>query len=307
MFLGIVSILLTLQDNHRVIRPSNQIIVSKTVTNIQTDTQQVHAIVLDTQQEELKRDIRRWLSPADPWTNLDKALQLRHKGTCCWLLESIFYLSWRAKPHSFLWLHGLSGCGKTVLASSIIQDLRLDIKNPLFAFFFFDFTDRDKQELPQMLRSLLNQFSRHPILHGTIQALYTDCEDGNRAPTLTQLQETLEAVLSLSIETNIIIDAIDESQSPQDVAAWLISLRGRSFPNLHLIFISRKEGVLYPTIANWIPQREVHEIKSDDVDKDIRSYVDARLYNDPVFFKWSCHRGLRSQVKAAVIDKADGM
>ena len=50
-------------------------------------------------------EIRGWLSPPDPSTNLNVACQARHKGTAQWFLRGGTFEAWKATS-SLLWIHG---------------------------------------------------------------------------------------------------------------------------------------------------------------------------------------------------------
>jgi hypothetical protein len=55
----------------------------------------------------LQQDIRRWLSPPDPWKNHNIARGSRHRGTAAWFVEGDTLLEWKASgPSSLLWIHG---------------------------------------------------------------------------------------------------------------------------------------------------------------------------------------------------------
>jgi len=65
-----------------------------------------------------------------------------------WFLESEQYAKWKASPSSFLWLHGIPGCGKTILSSTVIEDILQHCTNDpgkAAAYFYFDFKDPQKQ------------------------------------------------------------------------------------------------------------------------------------------------------------------
>ena len=104
------------------------------------------------------REINNWLSPPDPSTNLNHAKERRHEGTGSWFLESEPFKEWKSGSRQCLWLHGIPGCGKTVLCSTIIEHLR-QIKDPshIVLDFFFDFKDNEKQSLDKLVRSLVVQ------------------------------------------------------------------------------------------------------------------------------------------------------
>jgi predicted ATPase len=88
--------------------------------------------------------IRRCLSPPDPSTNANHARTLRHEGTGVWLLENPVFQSWRSGSFRHLWLHGLAGCGKTILSATVL-DYLARANDGLIFFFFFDFSDVTKQ------------------------------------------------------------------------------------------------------------------------------------------------------------------
>ncbi|KAI9729156.1 MAG: hypothetical protein M1834_007063 [Cirrosporium novae-zelandiae] len=76
------------------------------------------------EQEKKKEDIYRWLSPPDPESNYPKALKTRKSGTGTWFIQSQEFEDWKLKKSPFLWLHGIPGCGKTVLSSTVIEEIR---------------------------------------------------------------------------------------------------------------------------------------------------------------------------------------
>ena len=56
---------------------------------------------------QLRQDLRRWLSPPDPSTNHTIARNARHKGTATWLIGGNMYNEWKSTgSESLLWIHG---------------------------------------------------------------------------------------------------------------------------------------------------------------------------------------------------------
>ena len=54
---------------------------------------------------QLRQDLAKWLSPADPSVNFNTADQARHEGTAEWFIRSSGFKSWK-ESSSFLWIHG---------------------------------------------------------------------------------------------------------------------------------------------------------------------------------------------------------
>jgi hypothetical protein len=99
--------------------------------------------------EELHEDshvnaIRTWLNPPEPSVNFAKAQATRYEGTGMWFLDNNNFQRWKLGKCQYLWLHGIPGCGKTVLISSIIEypygERENNLKKILLTF-FFDFTE----------------------------------------------------------------------------------------------------------------------------------------------------------------------
>ena len=56
---------------------------------------------------QLRQDLRRWLSPPDPSTNHNIACNTHHKGTTTWFFEGETYKDWKSTgSESLLWIHG---------------------------------------------------------------------------------------------------------------------------------------------------------------------------------------------------------
>jgi hypothetical protein len=98
----------------------------------------------------------------DPFTNHENALSKHELGTGSWFIESADFISWTTNPNSTLWIHGIPGAGKTILSSTIIENikaLRATKPSHKYIYFYFDFHDHHKQTVTGLLRSLIAQLS----------------------------------------------------------------------------------------------------------------------------------------------------
>ena len=60
--------------------------------------------------DKLQQDIRRWLSPPDPWKNHHVARESHHTGTAAWFVYGKTFSEWKlSPPSSLLWIHGKRG------------------------------------------------------------------------------------------------------------------------------------------------------------------------------------------------------
>jgi hypothetical protein len=56
-------------------------------------------------ENQVRHDLRRWLSPPDPSTNHNIACCAHHKGTANWFFQGSMYNEWKLTP-LLLWIHG---------------------------------------------------------------------------------------------------------------------------------------------------------------------------------------------------------
>ncbi|CAI7636528.1 unnamed protein product [Penicillium bialowiezense] len=93
---------------------------------------------------------------------------MRAEGTCNWVFSSSEYLQWKnSNRNDLLWVSADPGCGKSVLARSII-DSYLQASSPTVTICYFFFKDNEGQDnLAAALCSVLHQlFSQRPhLLH----------------------------------------------------------------------------------------------------------------------------------------------
>jgi hypothetical protein len=54
---------------------------------------------------QLRENLRKWLSPPDPSKNHNIACALRHEGSAKWLFEGSIFNDWKSTG-SLLWIHG---------------------------------------------------------------------------------------------------------------------------------------------------------------------------------------------------------
>jgi archaellum component FlaC len=66
-----------------------------------------HANSIILTENQLRLDLRRWLSPPDPSANHNIACNTHHKGTATWFFQGRTYNEWKSTgSESLLWIHG---------------------------------------------------------------------------------------------------------------------------------------------------------------------------------------------------------
>ncbi|THH11184.1 hypothetical protein EW146_g8129 [Bondarzewia mesenterica] len=269
-----------------------------------------------------RSDIHRWLSAPNPFENYHDALEKRQEGTGCWILEEDQFMAWKADAPSFLWIHGIPGCGKSVLwcalyvfegwtsltgigSSTIIEDLERDCKADLslaVAFFYFDFADPEKQRHQSLLSSLVTQFSsvciNSPL---ALERLYAESQKGRQRPTVAGLTATLRDILGLFRHAYVVLDAVDECTERERLLPFVEMLVGLKLANLHIMATSRPEMDIVKSFESRVSYKIC--LESALVDQDVRMYVRDVLHRD--FDMWETE--VQAEIEAALVDRGNGM
>jgi hypothetical protein len=182
------------------------------------------------------------------------------------------------------------------------------------SIFYFDFRDRGKQDVRDLLSSILIQLSgQSDKFSKVLSSLFTDHDDGTRQPSEDMLMECLKSMLELPGQgpLYLVIDALDECPNSsgyptqrEQVLAVLQKLIDFQLPQVHFYITSRPEidirDVLEPLAVHIVP---LHEQAGQN--QDIVDYINHFVRSDPKVRRW------REEDKQLVIEtltkKAGGM
>ncbi|KAK0355679.1 hypothetical protein LTR02_006900 [Friedmanniomyces endolithicus] len=246
-----------------------------------------------------------WLSPPDPSTNHNKALQQRHAGTGHWFVKGETFSSFKDGAVPILWLHGIPGCGKTVLSSTIIEDLRGSSGTTATAllYFYFVFDDQRKQTFDSALRSLVCQMA-----HQSDSAFdQLDHLRRNGQPSTQDLSQTLEKMLNGGGRVTIALDALDECTTRDELLKWIQQLIASKSGSVQMIVTSRKEYDINLVLEKFVGQEATIPLQQDDVDVDIGAYVHARIRTDSDWERWRSKPQVQHDIEVGLMEKAKGM
>lgn len=255
--------------------------------------------------------IHQWLSAPDPSVNYQKALKQRQHNTGLWFLEGELYASWKIDAASCVWLYGIPGCGKTIISSTILQDLLQYCDNypaQVVAYFYFDFNDVQKQHAELMLRSLVCQLSQQSIeIPASLDTLCSSHEDGKRQPSLDALLEVTRRIMQSLPQVYILLDALDECAQRAELMEMLETMAAWQLQNLHLIVTSRRERDIERSLEGLVDLQNRICLQSEVVDKDIQQYVRQRLSDDKGLSKWGKDIALRREIESVLMKGSKGM
>ncbi|KAF8492083.1 hypothetical protein F5888DRAFT_1860114 [Russula emetica] len=266
---------------------------------------------------QLRQDLRRWLSPPDPSTNNNIACNAHHEGTATWFFRGSIYQDWKSTHYSGF-MENPAQARLFFDSSTIIQDIKVmcDARQASMAYFYFDFRDIDKQHWRHLITSLLTQLSSHSGLRCDILSrLYSKHEDGAQQPSDDTLRRCLKEMLTVPDQHPIylIIDALDECSNTSGIPSHrnrvlhlVKELVDLHLPNLHICVTSRPR-VDIREVLEPLTSRRVSLHDQSGQKKDIEDYVRSVVYSDlePIMRRW------RKEDKELVIEtlseRADGM
>ena len=200
-------------------------------------------------------------------------------------------------------------------SSAIIQDI-MALQDAVVAYFYFDFKDTNKQDLCNVLRSLLTQLairsdSYCDILFDVHQAHNNGADKLSTKAMISCLTDML--ALPDQGPVDIVLDALDECPNTsgipsarEDVLHFLKNLVNLRLSDLHICVSSRPEIDIRAALdpLAFLPL-SIHDQEGQK--KDIENYIRYFVYSDSstTMKSWS------DQDKELVIDrlskKADGM
>ncbi|KAF8264628.1 hypothetical protein EI94DRAFT_1738011 [Lactarius quietus] len=266
---------------------------------------------------QLKQLLRAWLSPADPSINHNIARKAQLKGSAVWLFKGTIIVEWKTTG-SLLWVYGKPGSGKSVICSSVVEDIMAicEAGSAIMAYFYFDFRDLDKQTCHHLLLSLVSQLSiRSSPCCDILHRVYETHEKGTRQPSDDTLKECLKDMLRLPGQGPIflVLDALDECPdssgipSPRDEVLQLVmELVDLHLPDLHICATSRPEvdirAVLEPLAFRSVSLHDESGQKTD-----IADYVRTVVNLSPSMAMKRWRDDEKKLVIETLTERADGM
>ncbi|KAF9061011.1 ankyrin repeat-containing domain protein [Rhodocollybia butyracea] len=240
--------------------------------------------------------IHDWLRAPECSVNFQAAADKRTQGTGQWILEHSKYENWK-ETSNVLWIQGKAGSGKTILLTTIIQDLRETAPRNVW-YHYFDFRDNTglKSTYRGLLLSLLQQVgSNADGIHSELMNLFDRCKQGisTSQPTVCDLENVLRSILVDVGLGYIVMDAMDECQEKYEVYQWLNEVGG--IPNLYMVITSRdhfepRTGEIYYQIS----------LNNSGIDQDITMHLDREIV------KYGFKGKLQDEIRESLIVQAQG-
>lgn len=225
-----------------------------------------------------RKEVLQFFEKSDPTTNQRSNAKLRHPLTGLWLTQGQVFQTWLHSRNSKLWLSGIPGAGKTLLAAAVIEDtLEESSASHAVAYFYCDYKDAEKQHPLNILGTIAAQLARqNERAFMLLQELHKSCHPEDRspvAPELLLLTGTVRALLSCFEDASIVVDGLDEcGDHISTVVESLVSLAAGERSHTRLLILSRD----IPEIRGLLDDQFGHmEVAAQN--EDLRLFVGAEF------------------------------
>ncbi|KAI1267332.1 hypothetical protein F5Y18DRAFT_425174 [Xylariaceae sp. FL1019] len=255
--------------------------------------------------------ITKWLCPTgdEIRTMHTEKTSLQEADTCTWLLQEPQWKSWlhqgkasTTNVKKFIWIYGIPGAGKTVMASFIIERIAHVCRSRGFAYYYCLHSRKQDETVP-FLQWTLRQLCRQAgsVIPNKIHEAYRADQGLGTKDLLCALKEISQHFRTVYI----VVDAVDESSPRENLMSTLIEIgTGTGFDNVSLLFTSRHE----PDIVSYIDpaKSECSEISmsNPNVSADIKRYIRKQL-DGPNWRRW--REDFLIEIENRIAHEAKGM
>ncbi|KAK4082748.1 uncharacterized protein Triagg1_1638 [Trichoderma aggressivum f. europaeum] len=254
------------------------------------------------QPPETLNKIKQWLCPTDYAAvngEFYKHLRSHVAGTGDWLYSTDAFKQWHdSEAEGILWLKGIPGSGKSVLAARSIQ--RLQEEDAPVLYFFFRQIIRANYEPTALLRDWLVQILPYsPPLQARLKE-YLDERRTIETLSITEMFRDLRLACTYVPKVYCVIDALDEMNLGNDhFLHELAKFSSWQPPKMRMIITSR------PVPAVEIPLRpyptvQIH-LQEQLVDQDIAVYLQRLLAGSGI------PGDDQNKIQQAILEKAGGI
>lgn len=218
------------------------------------------------------------------------------------MLRSPDWKKWLAGDVRCIWIHGIPGAGKTILASYLIEQIKIHCKGRErsgYSYYYCHYSHNQDEASPFM-SWIIAQLCRQA---DSVPGLIVELHRQGGQPSLTDLLLALEEALQGFDIAYVNLDAADESKPREDLLRVLRDLATDArFSKIRCLVTSRE----YIDIEQSLKPNSVPISMSNNlVDEDIRRYAHSVLHSRPKFQRWPAD--LRVDVEEAIVNGSKGM
>ena len=256
-------------------------------------------------------NIRSWLQPTsynDVGGEYRRHLASHVPGTGAWLTSSAEYRQWLQGtdgPQGLLWIRGIPGSGKSVIAAKLIDELARTNPGCPVLFFFFRQIIKANHSPQALLRDWMDQLLEYsPPLQ---KQLLTYVEAGRPVDTISMqdmFKDIRIALAGLPGKAFCIADALDEMDPGHNMDTFLDTLAslGQWRPGAVKVLITSRPVPIVERPLRMVPCLHLR-LQESLVDVDISTYVEFALST----YGSAIQASDRQLIRDAVPGRANGL
>ncbi|KAI1317488.1 hypothetical protein F5Y16DRAFT_406622 [Xylariaceae sp. FL0255] len=242
-------------------------------------------------------------------------VRLQEPRTCQWLPKEDEFKEWLEQaPFSFtprksIWINGIPGAGKTVLASFAVEEVRKHCHSVGYSYYYCLHSRNQEETVPFLkwtLRQLCFQMKSYVPQH--VQKSFKAQHPLSLEDLMRDLSEVSEQYLKEQPPRRvyIIVDAVDESRERTNLVNTLIKI-GTSdlFRNVSLLFTSRCEPDIQASMSTVEKHFPQISMSNSNVREDIRRYIKTSMAKHPNWRFWG--DDFQKEIEAKVAVESKGM
>lgn len=282
--------------------------LQKTALELKENAEKTKEIVSRIDQSGDYDKVQRFFLKHNPQQNYEMSLKLRQPRTGLWLLRMPSFQTWLSNPDGKLWLSGIPGAGKTVLAGVIIESsLGQCSESVAGAFFFCDYKVNITHSPANILAAIAYQLAiQKQDAYHILEKYYRELHPANGLPrgySATGLERVVRDMVKLFDRVFLVVDGLDEcGEQVEEVLDRLCTLSEES-DNISTALLSRDEQ----HIRNRLEDDFICE-KVAAHTEDITEYVTAQLEKRIRIGKLRIDDlNLKGEIMQGLVDGAAGM
>ncbi|KAM7191236.1 hypothetical protein V8F20_009414 [Naviculisporaceae sp. PSN 640] len=248
-----------------------------------------------------------WISGSstlgNPSTIHNLSLQRYMKSTGDWVFRTPEWRQWIDGNIRSIWINGIPGAGKTILASHLLATVIRDChkQERTICLYYYCYHAHNRDESTPFLRWVLSQLLRKLPLDKVPEDAWTAFKSNRSEPDAEECLHMLDEIITNFDRVYVGIDALDESQDRAKILSLLETLNTR-FPSIQLLATSRQ----YEDIKRQMVKiSQELSMSNPYVDADIQVYVKEKLKHHDRFR--NAPIALRCKVEEALTTGAKGM
>ncbi|KAJ7484361.1 ankyrin repeat-containing domain protein, partial [Mycena latifolia] len=251
-------------------------------------------------------EILAWISPVNVIAKHFDVFRTLQRGTGQWLLDDPAFQAWINGSREALWLVGIPGAGKTVLASLVIEHLRTTqrewptVHSIGVAWVYYNYKEASTQTPDAVLLSIARQ------LAGSSTDIYTEFKSAyKRDPYNRPFPEQLVSsglLMRGFKKVFFVIDALDEC-APENRDAFLKMMGSLQASGANILITSRDHVSDYVT-SGVVAIRRIDIKNTEDIASYIQTCLEKQTHLTAIV---RSKPGLSQKIVTAIVKSSEGM